>query len=82
MYLQSQIIELLINAIPYPNQIKEIDITTEEDSVRFSWRNSRYRVSKTLSVDQIQNGCLIGSDEAILMRRCLEQSATYKELND
>lgn len=81
MYSQAQIIELLINAIPYANQIKDIDLSSEKDAVRFTWRSYRYRVSNTFCTEQVHNECLIGSDTAILIRRCLEQSAVLKSVS-
>jgi len=76
--MQSKIIEVLINALPYPNQIKDIDLISEKDSVRFTWRSARYRVNTDLFVEEVKGGCLAGSDAAILIRRCLEQSAVLK----
>lgn len=81
MYTQAQIIELLINALPYPNQIKDIDIISEEDAVRFTWRSSKYRVSNALCTEQAYNECLITSDTAILIRRCLDQSVVLRAVS-
>jgi len=81
MYSQAQIIELLINALPYPNQIKDIDLVSEEDAVRFTWRSSRYRVSLDLFVEEVNAGCLAGSDSAILIRRGLEQTVVLKNVS-
>lgn len=81
MYSQAQIIELLINAIPYANQIKDIDLSSEKDAVRFTWRGCRYRVSNTFCTEQVLNGCLVTSDTAILFRQCLNQSVILKSIS-
>jgi len=81
MYSQAQIIELLINALPYPNQIKDIDLISEKDSVRFTWRSARYRVNTNVFVEEVKGGCLASSDAAILICRCLEQSAVLKSIS-
>lgn len=64
-----KIIELLIRAIPYPDQIREIEVAT--NFVEFTWRSARYRVTETLGVDEVGDGVLVGSDRAILMRTCI-----------
>lgn len=78
MHTQAQIIELLINALPYPNQIKDIDMSSEAEAVRFTWRGIRYRVDGKLNTDEVDKGCLVGSDLAILLRQCLNQSLLLK----
>lgn len=60
------LIELLINALPYPTQIKDIEV--HEDRVNFVWRAAEYRASTRLEVEEVQGGCLLGTECAILMR--------------
>ena len=62
-------IELLLRALPYPEQIRNITIGAH--GVRFDWRNARYRVTEKGGVEQVQQGALTGSDNAILMQRCI-----------
>jgi hypothetical protein len=66
----NKIIELLIRAIPYPDQMKDFDIHT--DYVEFTWRGTRYRVTKGYGVDEVGNGVLIGSDSSILIRALID----------
>ena len=80
MYSQAQIIELLINAIPYANQIKDIDLSSEAKSVQFTWRGNSFRVTETLQVYEVSDGFLSRQDLAILFRQCLNQAMILKEL--
>lgn len=69
---QSAAIEYLISSIPYPNQIRDIDLSYAP-AVYFTWRSGRYKVElSTGSVDRVEGQCLIGDDLSILMRRLLE----------
>ena len=69
---QNEIIQAVIQVIPYPQQMKDIDFS-ESDAVRFAWRGVTYRVDKTLDVGECDRGCLRGSDLAILMRELLKK---------
>lgn len=69
-----EIIELLIRALPYPDQMKNIKVGTS--SVEFDWRGASYRVDGTGSIYEIQGGCQVGSNLAMLIRRCVELART------
>lgn len=66
----NKIMEILIRAIPYPDHMRDFDISA--DSVEFTWRGTRYRVTKSFGVDEVGDGVLIGSDRAILVRACID----------
>lgn len=66
----NKIIELLIRAIPYPDQMRDLDIAT--NYVEFTWRGTRYRVTEFYGVDEVGDGVLIGSDSAILIRALID----------
>jgi hypothetical protein len=57
--------------VPYAHLIGHVDLHNDPTVVRFSWRGARYRVDERLHVEQMENGCLVGSDLAILMERVL-----------
>ena len=64
---KEQAIETIVNAFPYPKQIKDWDLTTEKDAVIFTWRENRFRMClKYGRVEEVGDGVLIGSDIAIL----------------
>lgn len=71
---KEQTLELLIKAIPYPNQIDEIDFSSEENAIRFIWRGTKFRVSTTYHVEECSDGVLCGSDKAILLSGLLKKT--------
>lgn len=76
----SELLELTIASLPYPEQIKNIDFTIEPDAIRFNWRSSKYPVSSNLSVDVIENGCLVGSDITIVIGSLLKKTKLLRSL--
>lgn len=65
-------IELLNKALPYPGQMKNIDLK-KENAIYFDWRNQRYRLDfEYCRVDSCRNGLLYGDDASILMTKCLQ----------
>lgn len=74
MYAQTKIIELLIAALPYPEKIKNINLSRPNE-VRFEWRGNAFAVSDTLNTEQIDGAFLVGSDLAILLKALLEKAA-------
>lgn len=77
---QAEIIESIVNSIPYPQHIKNIDLT-EGNAVLFDWRGSRYRVGSSLDVEECEGGFLCGSDKAILMRHVIAKGRTLSALD-
>lgn len=65
-------IELLNNSLPYPEQMKNIDLD-KEDSVYFDWRSSRYKLELQFAVIYMVDGmCLEGNDASLLMSRLIQ----------
>lgn len=65
-------IELLNRALPFPGQMKNIDLD-QEDAIYFDWRSQRYKLDlKYCSVDKSVGGFLEGDDCAILMTSLLK----------
>lgn len=64
---KEEILVKLIKNIPYPNQISDLDLSSESDAIRFTWRSDRFRISLTGSVEQVEKPFLAGSNMAILM---------------
>ena len=77
---KSQLVEILIAAVPYPAQIKDLNLDAEPDAIRFKWRGNAYRFRPDLGVEEIEGGFLSGSDIAILMEALLKR--TYIDLLD
>lgn len=69
---QEKAIELLYKAIPYPTQVKDLDLS-DKGYVFFTWRSQRLRLCvRTSDVMECDGGALSGSDVCILLRRLIE----------
>lgn len=67
----TDIIELIYNAMPYPRQIKDLEI--RDENVYFTWRSGRFRVEEgSLSVTSLEDGILVGDNQSILIERLLK----------
>lgn len=65
----ADLLETILKAIPYPHLISDIDVHSEPDVLRFTWRGARYRIDAGKNCEEMERGCLVGSDKAILMER-------------
>lgn len=68
-----EVLEIIIKAIPYPNQINRIDLS-QPNVVRFTWRGIHFRVSNTLNVDESDGLVLTGTNHSILLRVLLQHA--------
>tara|TARA_R110000822_G_scaffold238943_2_gene368910 strand:+ start:311 stop:556 length:246 start_codon:yes stop_codon:yes gene_type:complete len=65
-------IELLNKALPYPEQMKNIDLD-KENAIYFEWRSDKYKLDlQFCSVDRSNCGMLEGNDASILMTKLLK----------
>jgi hypothetical protein len=65
-------IELLNRALPYPEQMKNIDLD-KENAIYFDWRSKRYKLDLQFCRVERSNGCILEVDDSsILMTRCLK----------
>lgn len=65
-------IELLNKALPYPTQMTNIDLDTE-NAIYFDWRSQRYKLDLQFCRVERSNGCILeGDDSSILMTHCLK----------
>lgn len=69
---KAKMLEAVLAEIPLPQQIREIDITSEENAVRFTWRDQRFRVQDQL-VEEIVDGMRSGSNTAILLAALIKR---------
>lgn len=70
---QKELINALFAAVPYPHLISNIDLE-DDDTIRFSWRGTRYRCAYPGHVEVSEDGVLIGCDAAILMGKIIERA--------
>jgi len=65
-------IELLNRALPYPEQMKNIDLD-KENAIYFDWRSQRYKLDLQFCRVERSNGYILeGDDASILMTQCLK----------
>lgn len=75
-------IEIMMNAIPYSNQIKDIDFNYPR-YIYFTWRSARYKFSlEYCSVEKSEGSVLIGDDCSMLMTSLLKRALVDKEMNN
>ena len=75
-------IELLYSAIPYSNQIKNIDMDSKPDEIYFNWRGAVYKFAyKYGRISLIKDGCEIGDDCSIALTQCVKLAYTQHNLS-
>ena len=63
--------ELLYRSIPYPDQIRNIDVSID-NVIYFEWRSQKYKLDfQFCTVEKCTGVILVGDDCSILMTRCL-----------
>jgi len=66
-----ELVERVIGRMPYPTQVCKLDTTSEKSAIRFTWRGTRYRLSESGGVEEVQGAMLAGTDSAILLEALL-----------
>ena len=78
---QSLGMEILLQSMPYPNQIVKIDLTNK-DCIYFSWRSSRYKLDLRFCNVMMSNGCVLeGNDASLLISRLCKNTLTNILIN-
>jgi hypothetical protein len=70
---KGELIEAIMRAVPYPQHINAIDLDSEADAIRFTWRGDRFRVSTTLFVETSDGHFLNGGNLSILMEQLIKR---------
>jgi len=70
-----EMIVVLLNALPYPEHISEINIREGDDVVYFMWRGDKFKFNSTYdSVSEIEGPFEVGSNKAILLRALIKRA--------
>lgn len=71
---KEEALEILITAIPYPEQIKNYDFSVD-GRISFTWRSDRFAFDyDNISIDLYEGGCLVTTNSCILMRELLKRA--------
>lgn len=73
----TELIELIYKAMPNSNIISKLDIM--ETCIYFDWDGYRFRVSDTLMVEEVKNGCLFSNSIASLIEHILKTYNNNRE---
>jgi hypothetical protein len=75
MASKTLVVEAIFKTIPYPEQIRELDLDGEPSAIRFTWRGIRFRVDYKDRVwtEEVQGKLLSGSNTCLLMDVLLQQ---------
>ena len=76
----AELMELLIASLPYPDQIKNLDLTSSETAIRFDWRGIRFRISQSKSVEEVKDGMLSGSNIAIILEHLVKKTELLRSI--
>lgn len=74
---KGELVSQIMKNIPYPNQVKDIDLDSISTAIFFTWRGSKYRYSLGGSIEEHKDGLLVGSDICIVMRELLNRDRTF-----
>jgi len=75
---QERLVELITQSLPYPSQISDWDFS-EVGAVRFQWRETNFRVSKNLFVEERDICFLKGSNITIIFEALLKKVYLERE---
>ena len=77
---KDEVVEVIIRALPYAEQISRLDTTSNDSAVRFTWRGTEFRVSTsgTFSTETVEGPMLVGGNMSILLQALLVRVATDK----
>lgn len=74
MYNTKEELCMAINkCLPYPDQISDLDFSSEKDAIRLTWRKTNeFRISLNGQVEEVDGCFLVGSDISIMFRQLLK----------
>ena len=71
---KDRLLEIIIRALPYSEQMTKIDTTSESDAIRFSWRSQDFRVTVRLTAETVEPSILVSGDVSILLEALLKRT--------
>lgn len=77
---KEQLVELIYKALPYSQQITQLEFTNSNDSIRFEWRGEHIQVKLSLGVSIIDDK-LIGSSNLTMLIEKILKMIWIKDVN-
>lgn len=68
---KEELLTAVLKSLPHSNHIDDLDLSSETEAIRFTWRQSKLRVQLSGHVDEVGDGFLVGSNLSILVRQLL-----------
>ena len=79
---KGKLVMAVLTGLPYAEQIKDLDLDSEADAIRFTWRGIGLHVREygdMPRVSEMQPGVLVGSAYAILAEQCVKHGWLINE---
>ena len=71
---KEELLMAIYKCLPYPEQISDLDFSTDNDAIRLTWRKkNKFRISTNGHVEEVSDGILIVSDISIMFRELIKR---------
>lgn len=77
---KEEILEAVIKTLPYSNQIKNLDMSSEQGAIRFTWRGNKFRIAMSGLVEEVGDGVLSGTDICIIFQELLKVTTSVSKM--
>lgn len=78
-YSKLDLLEAAVQSLPYSKHIENIDLDSEDNAIRFTWRKNRLRLHTSGMVEVVGDGVLMSSDLALLAQQIINQQLLENE---
>lgn len=71
---KDELLETIIDCLPYPQQITKLNITKANDAIYFTWRvDNHFKIELNGNVSEVDDTVLIVNDICIILRELLKR---------
>ena len=71
---KEQLMEAIMKALPYPEQITGIDFSSDPSAISLTWRTVRLRADLNGNTSEIDGSLQIGSNLSMLFKELLKRT--------
>jgi len=79
---KAELIQLVLLTLPYPDQIRNIDLEGFHNAIRFDWRGVRFEISEAKIVREVGGGQLALTNIAMMLERLIIVKSELMETGD